>query len=97
MKYRHGDVQITKVSSIPSDAKKKDNLILAYGEKTGHMHQVDVGELFEARDGLLYLKVEKLAEVDHQEHPASPLTPGVYFVNIKRQHSPDGGWQRVVD
>ncbi len=94
---RHGDVLITRVDSIPSEAKslgkRKE---LAYGEVTGHAHRVDVGELFETKNGELYLKVEKLSNLTHEEHKKIKLVPGNYLVAIKRQYSPDG-WQKVQD
>lgn len=59
MKYRQGDVLISKVSGIKG--KRKDLLVLAYGEVTGHRHQLicekDNAELYE-ENGILYLHIE---------------------------------------
>ena len=38
MIYRQGDILLKSVSQLPKGIKKK-NLILAYGEATGHCHQ----------------------------------------------------------
>ena len=96
--YRHGDVQLTKIDNIPQDAlslgSRKE---LAYGEVTGHAHRIDVGELFQTKDGNLYLKVEGLAQLSHEEHKTKAIEPGMYRVAIKRQYSPDGGWGDVKD
>lgn len=96
--YRHGDVQLIEIASIPQDVvslgKRKE---LAYGEVTGHAHRIDVGELFQSKNGDLYLKVEKLAKLSHEEHITRKIKPGVYRVSIKRQYSPDGGWNPVRD
>lgn len=93
---RHGDVQVIKVKEIPKDAVKLKRKELAYGEKTGHSHRVDVGELFERKNGELYLKVEKLSKLSHEEHKTITLEPGIYRVGIKRQYSPSG-WESVRD
>lgn len=95
---RHGDVQIVcKVDRLPGDAKllvgRKE---LAFGEMTGHAHRVDVGELFESNNGNLYLKVDKLAKLSHEEHKTITLDPGIYRIAVKRQYTPDG-WEAVRD
>ena len=96
--YRHGDVQLTHIEELPVDAKSMGaRKELAYGEVTGHAHTIDIGELFEDQDGALYLKVDELAHLTHQEHEAKPVEPGVYRVTIKRQYAPEGGWQNVAD
>ena len=57
MKYRQGDVLIKSVDKIRG--KKKENLVLAYGEVTGHRHEVvaDVATLYE-ENGMMYLHIE---------------------------------------
>jgi len=97
MKIRHGDVLIETVESIPESKLLKGRKELAFGEVTGHAHRVDVGELFETKDGQLYLRVDKLAKLSHEEHKTITLDPGCYKVTIKRQYLPDGGWERVAD
>lgn len=97
MQIRHGDVQVFKVENIPGDAKLlKGRKELAYGEMTGHAHRVDVGELFETKNGELYLRVEKLANLSHEEHKSITLEPGNYRVCVKRQYTP-AGWEAVRD
>lgn len=85
------------VNSIPEGAKKLDRKELAYGEVTGHAHRVDVGELFETKEGQLYLKVDKLTKVSHEEHKTIELDKGCYLVDVKRQYSPQSGWTKVTD
>ena len=97
MKMRHGDVELIPVSEIPEGCKKLDRKELAYGEKTGHAHRIDGGDLFEAKDGKLYLRVKELSHVSHEEHKKSAIPEGVYLVGIKRQYEPDGGWRNVQD
>lgn len=97
MQFRHGDVQIIKVDSIPNDAKKLARKELAYGEVTGHAHRIDLGDIFETKDGKLFIKVEKLAKVSHEEHKTVTLDPGCYRIGIKRQYNPARGWENVKD
>ena len=93
---RHGDVQLIPVDRLPQDVKRLDRKELAFGEVTGHAHRIDVGELFETKNGELYLKVDTLTKVSHEEHKTITVNPGVYRVGIKRQYTPDG-WERVRD
>ena len=97
MKLRQGDVVIEKVDAIPEAKWLEGRKELAFGEVTGHAHRVDVGDLFETKEGQLYLKVDKLAKLSHEEHKTLTLNPGCYKVTIKRQYSPDGGWEKVAD
>ena len=93
---RHGDVQLVPVTEIPKEAGKLNRKELAFGEVTGHAHRVDVGELFETKNGELYLKVEELSRLSHEEHKTLTVPKGNYRVVIKRQYTPDG-WQKVQD
>ena len=96
--FRHGDVQLTRVESIPVEAQSLGSRKeLAYGEVTGHAHRIDVGELFQTKNGDLYLKVDELANLSHEEHATKVIQPGVYRVGIKRQYSPEEGWSNVRD
>lgn len=95
--WRHGDVKIDKVELIPLDAKLlKNRKELAYGEVTGHAHRIDIGELFETKNGVLYLQVKELAKLTHEEHKVITLEPGCYRVSTKRQYTPNG-WESVKD
>lgn len=95
--FRHGDVLLIPTDSIPSDAKVLNRKELAFGEITGHAHRIDVGELFETKEGKLYLRVKKLTKVSHEEHKTKPVPEGVYIVTQKRQYNAENGWERVQD
>jgi len=93
--YRQGDVLIVPVKKAPSHAvaQKAENgrVILARGEVTGHHHSFeDDGNvaLLEAAPGELYLKVDALSMLTHQEHGSIAVTPGVGRVIIQRQYTP---------
>lgn len=94
---RHGDVQLIKIDRLPTGIKLlKDRKELAYGEVTGHAHRIDVGDLFETKDGGLFLNVDRLATLTHDEHKSVAVKPGCYRVVIKRQYTPTG-WEDVRD
>jgi hypothetical protein len=89
--WRHGDVLIAAVEAIPDGATRKDELVLAYGEMTGHAHRVeaaDSAELWE-HEGTLYLRVvTPSARIVHEEHKPITLTSGVYRVWKQREYTP---------
>ena len=92
MLFRHGDVLIQKVASIPKKAKRLRHRTLAHGELTGHSHQIlektNVA-LFQA-DRELYLQVESPhATVVHQEHAAIEIPQGTYRVWRQREYTPE--------
>ena len=96
MMKRQGDILIVKTSNIPEDATKRKSRVLAEGEATGHLHELDSGEVYE-KDGVLYFKVsEKPSILVHPEHKAITFEPGAYKVVRQREYKPRG-WVRVSD
>lgn len=96
MKYRHGDVLISKVVEIKG--KKLKHLVLAEGEVTGHAHRITEGEaeLYQS-NGVLFLKViSENAKLTHEEHKPIDLPKGNYEITIQREYEPDG-WRSVAD
>src|SRR5690348_8412144 len=96
MQYRHGDIQLIRIKEIPASATKIEGKTLAEGEVTGHAHRIDVGQLFRTKDGELFLQVDELTKVTHEEHKTIALPPGKFRVVQKRQYTP-AGWERVQD
>ena len=100
--FAQGDVLLTRVETRPAKAQvvAPDNglLILARGEATGHHHSVPATACLLELDegGVMYLTVEELTEVRHQEHAAIPLAPGTYRVDHQHEQMFDH-WQRVSD
>ncbi|MEI8349859.1 MAG: hypothetical protein WCI77_06875 [Candidatus Omnitrophota bacterium] len=94
---RQGDLLIVKVEKIPEDAQTQKSRILAEGEATGHMHELDSGEVYE-KDGTLYFKVAEGGNVTlkHPEHGPLQFDEGVYQVIRQREYIPEG-WRRVED
>lgn len=98
---RQGDLLIVKVERIPAEATKRDTRVLAEGEATGHMHELDLGEVYE-KDGTLYFKVPegKKAALNHQEHKTVTFEPGEYKVIRQREYLPNSwgvDWKNVED
>jgi len=90
--YRQGDVWIEQVTSIPKNAKKKSNRILAEGEATGHHHSVTV-DVMEHEDDMFFEGPTKLT---HQEHAPIEIPEGTYKSYIQQEYSPEE-IKRVVD
>jgi hypothetical protein len=98
---RQGDVLIEQVKSrTPTGAAINDRgrVILAYGEVTGHAHEVlsadaidalPPAQLFEESDGTRYLFVDRPCLLTHQEHGPIAIAPGCYKVTRQREYSPE--------
>lgn len=92
--YRQGDVLLREVKTIPKtlkEQKPEGRIVLAYGEVTGHKHQIaESVEVYVGEAGELYLKVtEEGVTLRHEEHGAIVLPPGNYERVIQREYSPE--------
>lgn len=92
---RQGDVFLLKVDRLPANIKRKDN-ILAYGETTGHKHQV-VGASVLTDGNTQYVEVAAEAELVHDEHAPHKLSKGVYKVVLQRELDLLGEIRQVMD
>jgi hypothetical protein len=91
MLYRHGDVLIARVSSLPSHASKRGGTILARGEITGHSHRVQEIGAAQLYDFNLetFLEVKaSIATLVHEEHKPIELPQGIYRVWMQREYTP---------
>lgn len=106
--FRHGDVIIEKVSSIPSKIKKNKgrDAILAYGEATNHCHQIldreRVTKYIVPEDGTIYFEVSQGPPVPltHEEHDTILFPPGIYKSNIMDEYTEAdeaAEYRRVMD
>lgn len=91
---RQGDVLLVKVPAIPADAievkEKTGRVILAYGEVTGHCHQISEpakAKLWHA-GAERFLQVMERTSLRHEEHSSARIDPGVYHVAIQREYTP---------
>jgi len=105
IQIRQGDVFVQQIAALPDGltpkARDGGRVVLAYGEVTGHAHAIDsaLAELFEDRDGTLYLRVQAgagAAQLVHEEHATIDLAPGCYRVTHQREYTPEA-IRRVAD
>ena len=97
--FRQGDVLLVPVATMPEGrpvAPEDGRLVLARGEATGHHHSVAVedGELIDAAEGV-FVRIMMATPLQHQEHDAITLEPGVYRVLRQREYVP-GAVDRMV-
>lgn len=97
--YRHGDVIIVPVDSIPRDAIRRPGAILARGEATGHCHRIadpataDVFDL--GGEGYVHVRGPS-ARLVHNEHAPIELPVGSYRFWMQREYTPKE-IRRIVD
>lgn len=97
--FRQGDVLLVPVADMPEGrpvAPESGRLVLARGEATGHHHSVaeEHGQLVDAAEGV-FLRIMTSTPLEHQEHGAITLAPGVYRVLRQREYAP-GAVDRMV-
>lgn len=87
--YRQGDLIIKKIDILPDNLKKASNNVLAYGEVTGHKHQLKSKQvLVYEKDNAKYLKLTKPTELIHEEHKSINLDVGNYVILHEREFDP---------
>lgn len=89
----HGDVLVFG-EEIPKDFDNwpivKDSC-LAYGESTGHAHQLVGGEFYlreNPKTKERHLRVVTSTMLKHQEHRPIEINPGEYRIGIQREYDP---------
>lgn len=89
--WRHGDIIISKIASIPDEAMHKQTSVLAWGEITGHSHRVEdphTAEIYEI-DGAFFIRViGDEARIIHEEHKPITLLKGNYKFWFQREYTP---------
>ena len=79
---QQGDVLLKQVNSLPSKVKqierKGNRFVLAEGEMTGHIHEVEAEQFIES-DGKKFL-VGQVSPLVHEEHDFLPPEPGIWQV-----------------
>ena len=95
MLFRHGDVLIQKIRSIPKGAEKQPHVTLAHGEVTGHSHRIKerTNAVLFRDDGEVFLQIlNEPATLIHEEHAPIPIPKGKYRVWRQREYTP----QRII-
>ena len=94
-----------KISEMPDPENlkrvraKRGSVILAEGEVTGHAHRIASSRaaLFEAGDERRFLKIRGRTQLQHDEHDAIDLDPGIYEVIRQREYTGDGDYSIIGD
>jgi hypothetical protein len=87
---RQGDLFFEEVAAPPTAAKKRETPVLAYGEITGHCHQIKNFEgvaLLEDNDAI-YMHGTNDIFVGHDEH-ADVACPKDKWIKVVRQREYD--------
>lgn len=87
MQFRHGDLLLERIDSIPKAAKKRNSDVILEGEATGHAHRLIGGAVLDL-EGQAFVTVPKTATVVHEEHNTITLPPGDYAVIRQREYNP---------
>lgn len=93
--YRQGDVLVVRVAAVPAEAtearREHGRIILAHGEVTGHAHAIVSPDAapFMTPEGELYIVVDEVSELLHEEHAPITLEPGAYKVVRQREYLPE--------
>ena len=126
-KYQQGDVVMFQVDDetfakyakqngggdniIDYNTQSHNNPILAFGEVTGHFHQIHMKDMLEAAEVTLHMARFRDAGVDvpeafevreetvtltHEEHNPLDVPPGKYVVRIVREFDHIAGRSRYV-
>lgn len=93
---RQGDVLLKKIEKIPSNTKKKD-LVLAYGEVTGHKHVLQDGNVYIDDNGTQYVQLAQDTMLCHEEHNNILIPTGTYQVILQREYDIVSGVRAVLD
>jgi hypothetical protein len=92
--FRQGDIFFEAIGdSFPETLKKKTDGIIAYGEVTGHKHEVtsDLADatMFVDERGDILVQSKKDITIAHDEHGSVTLPAGpVYNISRQREYDP---------
>lgn len=89
--YRHGDVVLVPVQSTEGElVTHKGNYPLAFGEVTGHSHQLRVKnpanmKVYQKGESL-YVVLLEVGTLTHEEHKTIEIEPGTYRRDMEREY-----------
>lgn len=82
--WRQGDLMILSIDSLPKSLKKRKNLIVLYGESTGHSHYLKSGSVYDGKNNTIYLELPRKSQLLHDsDHGPIDLPKGFY--EVRRQ------------
>ncbi|MBI2135741.1 hypothetical protein HYU06_01580 [Candidatus Woesearchaeota archaeon] len=88
--YRQGDVVLKEINDMPDNLTKAKHNILAFGEVTGHKHQLLSQQIvvLEDKASQKYVQLKQKTILQHEEHKALEIDIGNYQVIIEREFNP---------
>lgn len=93
--FRQGDVLAIRVKGRPQGLapveRDRGGVVLAYGEVTGHSHQLRGAQVTMYRDGAgghEYLSVKTADSLVHEEHGAAPVPVGDFELGQQVRYEP---------
>ena len=124
-KYQQGDVVMFQVDdetfkkyaklgndhTVDYNTQSHNNPVLAFGEVTGHLHQIHMKDMLEEAEVTLHMGYyreagkdvpdalevrEKPVTLTHEEHNPLDIPPGKYVVRIIREFDHIAGRSRYV-
>ena len=123
-KYQQGDVVMYQVDDeawakivglrkevVSYNTQSHNNPVLAFGEATGHLHQIHMKDMLDAAEVTLHMGNYRTAGEDtpdgfevreetvtltHEEHKPIDVPPGKYVVRIVREFDHIAGRSRYV-
>ena len=97
--FRHGDLLIRKVSSIPKTAIPISSSVIAQGERFGHFHKLKGSQqVFETLDKQLYFEANQDVILKHPDHNTLEIPKGHWIVEHQRRYNPfEDVQEEVVD
>lgn len=90
MQTRQGDIFIESIKAVPKgkNVKKRASKIVAYGEVTGHCHQIEGDvELWED-ERAIYVQAKDEFNLVHDEHSKITYPAGTYEFVRQREYDP---------
>ena len=89
MQRQQGDVLLRKIEMLPdgcSEVKRTGGSITVMHGEGGHTHAInDVDAMFYEKDGKHYLVATKPVTLNHEEHNAQVIEPGVWEIGQVRE------------
>lgn len=100
--FRHGDVFLREVEALPDGVTQVErdggDVILAYGEVTGHAHRIKAPTVaLWSVGGQRYITVTEPSDLTHEEHHTITLPPGTYEVIQQREYDDEQATRAVAD
>lgn len=100
---RQGDIFFEEIKELPQNLKKYDSNILAYGEMTGHSHQIITPSMSELdsyvdEDGDIFVRsTQSEIKIGHDEHDIVTLPKNQWHrISRQREYDPVLERQRQV-